>query len=176
MISDNYIPEKINEYNVYLDGSKMIGVASSHTLPEVNMQTSTVSGMGVNGEVDSPTLGQFESMEQEIQFNTLYSSAVDMLNPMNAINLTFRAAQQVYDKSTGGGYAFKSLRIVEMGRVKKFKPGKIEKAESMEATITLELTYLLVEVDGVVVMEIDKLNQVYNVNGVDMLADVRNMT
>ena len=132
MISDNYIPEKINEYNVYLDGVKMIGVASSHTLPEVNMQTSTVSGMGVNGEV--------------------------------------------YDKSTGGGYAFKSLRIVEMGRVKKFKPGKIEKAESMEATITLELTYLLVEVDGVVVMEIDKLNQVYNVNGVDMLADVRNMT
>ena len=54
MISDNYIPEKINEYNVYLDGVKMIGVASSHTLPEVNMQTSTVSGMGVNGEVDSP--------------------------------------------------------------------------------------------------------------------------
>ena len=99
-----------------------------------------------------------------------------MMNPLNAINLTFRAAQQVYDKSTGGGYAFKSLRIVEMGRVKKFKPGKIEKAESMEATITLELTYLLVEVDGVVVMEIDKLNQVYNVNGVDMLADVRNMT
>ena len=41
MISDNYIPEKINEYNVYLDGVKMIGVASSHTLPEVNMQTST---------------------------------------------------------------------------------------------------------------------------------------
>ena len=46
----------------------------------------------------------------------------------------------------------------------------------MEAAITLELTYLLVEVDGVVIMEIDKLNQVYNVNGVDMLADVRNMT
>ena len=31
------------------------------------MQTSTVSGMGVNGEIDSPTLGQFESMEQEVQ-------------------------------------------------------------------------------------------------------------
>ena len=60
MIGSNYIPEKINEYNVYLDGTKMIGVASSHTLPEVNMQTSTVSGMGVNGEIDSPTLGQFE--------------------------------------------------------------------------------------------------------------------
>ena len=170
MISDNYIPEKINEYNVYLDGVKMIGVASSHTLPEVNMQTSTVSGMGVNGEVDSPTLGQFESMEQEIQFNTLYSSAVDMLNPLNAINLTFRAAQQVYDKT--GGYAFKGLRIVERGRVKKFKPGKLKRAEGMEATITMELTYILVEVDGTVMLEIDKLNQKYVVNGQDMLAGI----
>ena len=170
MISDNYIPEKINEYNVYLDGVKMIGVASSHTLPEVNMQTSTVSGMGVNGEVDSPTLGQFESMEQEVQFNTLYSSAVDMLNPLNAVNLTFRAAQQVYDKT--GGYAFKGLRIVEQGRVKKFKPGKLKRAEGMEATVTLELTYILVEVDGTVMLEIDKLNQKYIVNGQDMLAGI----
>ena len=31
MISNNYIPEKINEYNAYLDGTKMIGVAASVT-------------------------------------------------------------------------------------------------------------------------------------------------
>ena len=176
MISNNYVPEKVNEYNVYLDGTKMIGIASAATLPEINMQSSTVSGVGVNGEIDSPTLGQFESIEQEIQFNTLYSTAVDMLNPLEAINLTFRAAQQVYDKGTGGGYIFKSLRIVEMGRVKKFNPGKIEKANAMDASITLEVTYILIEVDGVVILEVDKLNQVYNVNGKDMLADVRNMT
>lgn len=174
MISNNHIPEKINEYNVYLDGTKMIGIAAATTLPEINMKSSTVSGVGVNGEIDSPTLGQFEGMEQEIQFNTLYSTATEMLNPLTSVNLTFRAAQQVYDKD--GGYIFKSLRIVEKGRVKKVKLGKIEKAEGMEAAITLELTYILVEVDGTVVMEIDKLNQVYNVNGVDMLADVRDMT
>lgn len=173
MISNNYIPEKINEYNVYLDGTKMIGVAASSTLPEVNMKTSTVEGVGVGGELDSPTIGQFESMEQEVQFNTLYSSAIDMLNPLTVVNLTFRAAQQVYDKT--GGYSFKSLRIVEMGRVKKFNPGKIEKGEGMEATVTLELTYVMVEVDGTQLLEIDKLNGVYKVNGVDMLADVRNM-
>ena len=44
MISSNYIPEKTSEYNAYLDGSKMIGVAASVTLPEINMKTSTVSG------------------------------------------------------------------------------------------------------------------------------------
>ena len=68
MISNNYVPEKINDANCYLDGEKMIGVAASVTLPEINMKTSTIAGMGINGEIDSPTIGQFESMEQEIQF------------------------------------------------------------------------------------------------------------
>ena len=173
MISNNYVPEKINDANCYLDGEKMIGVAASLTLPEVNMMTSTTSGMGINGEINSPTIGQFESMEQEVKFNVLYSSAMAMLSPLKTVNLTFRAAQQVYDKT--GGYAFKGLRVVEMGRVKKFNPGKIEKAESMEATITIELTYLLVEVDGIKLIEIDKLNGVYIANDTDMLAEVRTL-
>ena len=169
-ISNNYIPEKINDLNTYLDGNKMIGVAASVTLPEVKMKTSTVSGAGINGEIDSPTIGQFESMEQEIDFNVLYSSAMDMLSPLSVVNLTLRAAQQVYDKT--GGYAFKGLRVVEMGRVKTFNPGKVEKGEGMEAKVTLELTYLLVENDGSPLLEVDKLNGVYKVNGVDMLAGI----
>ena len=173
MISSNYIPEKISEYNAYLDGSKMIGVAASVTLPEINMKTSTVSGVGVNGELDSPTIGQFESMEQEIQFNTLYSSAMDMLSPLSTVNLTLRAAQQVYDKT--GGYNFKGLRVVEIGRVKEFEPGKLEKSSTMEAKLKLELTYIKIENDGVTLVEVDKLNGVYIVNGEDALAEIRDL-
>lgn len=136
MISNNYIPEKINDANAYLDGTRMIGVAASVDLPEINMKTGTVEGFGIGGEVDSPTIGQWESFEQAVQFNTLYSSAVDMLSPMSVVNLTFRAAQQVYDKS--GGYDFKGLRVVEMARVKKFKPGKIEKSEGIFKSITFD--------------------------------------
>lgn len=170
MISDNYVPEKINEYNAYLDGEKMVGVVPDVDLPEIGMKASEVEGAGMLGVLDSPSIGQFESMEQEVKFNVLYSSAINMLNPLEAVNLTFRAAQQVYDKT--GGYAFKGLRIVEQGRVKKFKPGKLKRAEGMEATITMELTYILVEVDGTVMLEIDKLNQKYIVNGKDMLAGI----
>ena len=171
MISNNYVPEKINDYNVYLNGTKMIGVAASATLPQARMLNSNVEGVGIGGTIQSPVIGQFESMEQEIQFNCIYSSAADMLNPLSVVSLTFRAAQQVYDKT--GGYAFKGLRVVEMGRVKSFNPGRIQKGEGMEATVTMELTYLLVENDGAALLEIDKLNGVYKVNGKDMLAQVR---
>ena len=153
-----------------MDGEKMVGVVPDVDLPEIGMKASEVEGAGMLGVLDSPTIGQFESMEQEVKFNVLYSSAINMLNPLTAVNLTFRAAQQVYDKT--GGYAFKGLRIVEQGRVKKFKPGKLKRAEGMEATVTLELTYILVEVDGTVMLEIDKLNQKYIVNGQDMLAGI----
>ena len=170
MISSNYVPEKINEYNVYQDGNALIGVVPDMELPGVKMKTSTVVGAGMLGELDSPAIGQFESMVQEIKFNVLYSSAIDMLSPLSAVNLTFRASQQVYDKT--GGYAFKGLRIVERGRVKEFKPGKLVRAEGMEATVTLEVTYLLLEVDGVTMLEIDKLNPKYVVNNKDMLAGI----
>lgn len=173
MISNNYVPEKINDANIYLAGNKMIGVTAELELPEVKQKSGTVDGMGISGEIDSPTIGQFESMEQTINFNTLYSSARDMLSPLKTVELTIRAAQQVYDKE--GGYTFKSLRVVERGRVKNFKPGKVKKAETMDASVTIELTYLLIEVDGVVMIEIDKLNGVYIVDGVDMLAEVRGM-
>lgn len=172
-ITNNYVPEKINRFNTYLNGSLMIGVGSSLEIPEIAQESSDVKGIGISGTLDSPTIGQFESMEQEIQFNTLYSSAVDMLSPGDATDLTFRAAQQVYDKN--GGYVFKGLRVVERGRVKKFKPGKIENGEGMEATVTLELTYIMIEVDGEQLIEIDKLNGVYKRRGVDMLANIRSL-
>ena len=47
--------------------------------------------------------------------------------------------------------------------------------ESGEATVTLELTYLMIEVDGQQLLEVDKLNGIYKVNGTDMLAGVNSL-
>ena len=174
MISNNYIPEKVNNYNVYQDGNKMIGLAAEVELPSIKMKTSTIEGVGVGGEIDSPTIGQFESLEAKLKFNTLYSSATDLMNPLNTVNLTLRAAQQVYDKT--GGYAFKGLRIVMGGRVKEVNPGTVKKGNAMDAETTLELTYYMIEVDGEQVVEVDKLNGVYKVNGSDMLAGIAALT
>lgn len=174
MISSNYVPEKINEFNAYLGGNKMIGVTGEVTLPTVTPMTGTTEGAGLGGEIDSPTVGQFESMEQETPFILLYSSFMDMLSPLKTVDLTFRGAQQVLDKT--GGYAFKGLRVVERGRVKEINLGKIKKGEGMEASIKLELTYLLVEVDGVKLLEVDKLNNVYITNGEDNLAGIHELT
>ena len=46
----------------------------------------------------------------------------------------------------------------------------------MEASVTIELTYILIEVDGETMVEIDKINPKYIVNGVDMLAGISELT
>ena len=45
----------------------------------------------------------------------------------------------------------------------------------MEAAVTIELTYIMIEVDGEQLIEIDKLNGVYKRRGVDMLANIRSL-
>ena len=173
-VDSSMIPAKINNFNAYLNGNKMIGVTGEVTLPTPKMKTITLDGAGLGGDIDDPTIGQWESMEQEMPLNLIHSSFASMLSPMEALNLTLRAAQQGIDNATGS-YKFHALRVVEKGRVKQFNPGKIKKGESMECSVTLELTYLMIEDDGVKLLEIDKLNEVYIVNDVDLLAEIRAM-
>ena len=45
----------------------------------------------------------------------------------------------------------------------------------MDTAITLTIFYILIEVDGKTVVELDKLNEVYKVNGVDVLAKIKEM-
>ena len=156
-LDTNLTPEIVNSFNVYIDGVKAIGTAPEITLPQITSETIDVSGSGILGKISAPNIGQFESIEQEISFNLVYSSFVNVLSPKRQVNLTFRVAQQAVDKSLG---------------VKEFTPGKIKAGEGMEAKVKLELTYLMIENDGEEIIAIDKLNGIYRVQGEDMLADV----
>lgn len=56
------VPEKLINFKVYKDKTDFIGLADV-TLPTLESMTETVSGAGIAGEVDSPTLGHYGSME-----------------------------------------------------------------------------------------------------------------
>lgn len=165
------IPEKINDFNVYDDGDRLIGLSDEVSLPEINELTSEMSGPGLLGPVESPTLGKFESMEMEIPFVTLYHSAFKLMRTFTSTKLTLRGAVQVSDGE--GNVAMKGMRVVVRGRKKGFTPGKFKQGEGTGSSVKLSLTYLMIELDGKQRLEIDKLNSIYRVDGVDMLAAIR---
>ena len=167
------IPETINAFKVYNAGSDLIGLSDEVTLPTITEITSTIAGPGILGEIESPTHGKFQSMEQEIPFRTLYQGAIGLLASLASANLTLRGATQVV--TSEGDVSFESIRIVFRGRKKEFTVGKAKQGDGTGSSVKIELTYLLIEIGGVKCLEIDKLNEVYKVNGVDQLAIIKAM-
>ena len=167
----NTIPTKINRYNVYNQADRLLGMGDELTLPDFEASKETVSGAGILGEIDDPTVGYFANQEMEIPFRVLDQEAVDMLDMTSAVQLTVRGAQQTTD--SGGNIKFRQMRVVVRGRSAKFSPGKVKAGSPMDTKITLTVLYILIELEGKPILELDKLNEVYKINGTDVLAKVK---
>lgn len=168
-----YIPEVISNFNVY-DGNskKVIGVSAEVTLPEFATASATISGAGMLGEIDVPVPGQFGSMEQEIPFNNLYQSLYKLYKVNSPVSLALRGSMQVAD-SSNGSIKQAAVKVTEKGYAKKITGGKLKAGESMGSALTMELTYIHIEIDGKSMIKLDKLNNVFEIEGKDQLAAIK---
>lgn len=167
------IPEVISNFNVYGgDNSKLIGVSGEVTLPDLSAVTATVSGAGLLGDMDVPVPGQIGSIEQAIPFNVLTVNVFKQFKLNKIATVMLRGDIQTIDSATGA-YKHVALKTTFKGYVKSISPGKVKAADTMGASVTLELTYVHIEIDGQTVIKIDKLNEVFIVDGEDLLADIR---
>lgn len=166
------IPEVIHSYNVYKGGNQLIGMTGEVTLPNFEAMTTMVSGAGILGEYEDVIIGTFGSMEQVIPFRVLDDDIFTLMNPLEVLDLTLRASVQITDPGTGGTDT-KGMRVVIRGKQKSFTPGKAQNGSQMDASVTVEVVYIMIEIGGTKKIELDKLNFVYKVNGVDLLGKVR---
>ena len=169
----NTIPTKINRYNVYNKGNRLLGVGEEMTLPDFEPSSETVTGAGILGEIDDPTVGYFSNQELEIPFRLLDKETADMMDMTKAVQLEIRGAQQT--TNTEGDIEFRPMRVVVRGRGGKLTTGKVKAGSPMDTKATMTVLYILIELDGKTVLELDKLNEVYKVNGVDVLAKIKEM-
>ena len=97
----------------------------------------------------------------------------DMMDMTKAVQLTLRAAQQTL--TVEGNTEFRSMRVVVRGKSATLALGSVKSGSAMESSVTLNLSYILVEVGGESLIELDKLNPTFKVRGVDILQKVREM-
>lgn len=166
------IPEVINNFNAYNTGNVLVGVTGSVALPPFNAITEEIGGAGILGTYETGIPGFYSSLSQDVPFRILDTDIFSIMNPNDPVDLTFRASEQHTVKSTGS-LDYKQMRIVERGRLKNFNPGTLELGKQMNAVVTLELLYILIEIDNATRLEYDKLNTVFTINGKDILEKVR---
>lgn len=163
-----------NRYNVYKNGRQLIGVAAEVTLPEITNLTDTMEGAGTGGNMDVPVIGMIEEMEMEIPFLSLCEDLFSIMDPTETVDLTLNGALQGADSGTGA-IQYQDISIAVRGATKKFSPGTLKAGAKMGSSITLGLSYYKIVLNGKTMIEIDRFNDVYVVNGKDVLREVRNM-
>lgn len=169
------IPEVIHDFNLYLSGNKLAGETGEVALPDFEAITATISGAGILGEYEAPVPGHYSSMEQEIPFRCINEDYFKMVDTSAAVELTLRGAIQ-YNVQSTQSIDYMGMRVVFRGKAKKFAIGTVKQRGTMDSAITLELTYILIEMDGKPRIELDKINGVWKKDGVDMLAKVKQLT
>lgn len=167
------IPTKLNKYNVYRDGTRFLGMGDEMNLPSFEASAETVSGAGILGEFSDPTVGYFTDQEIEIPFRVMDGEALDMMDMTKSVHLEIRGAYQTTNSE--GEIEFHAIRVVVRGRVSKFEPGKLKAGQPMETKITMSILYILIELAGKPALELDKINEVYRINGNDILEVIKEM-
>lgn len=166
----NIVRDKLINFEVFKEGNRKLGMGDI-TLPSLEYKTATLSGAGIGGDIEMPTPGQTASMELEINWRTLNEDVTKLL-AVKAHDLEIRGSNQQYDAGTGE-IKSQPVRINVRTVPKKSDLGSFKPAEHTDSKSTLEIIYLKVEIGGERVIEIDKLNYIHYVDGVDYLASVR---
>jgi len=164
------IPQQLTGLRCYEDGEVLLGVVSA-TLPDPEPMTETISGAGIAGEIETPVAGHYKSMAVSITFRTVTASLA-RLAKTGQRHLELRGSIQVQDGGSGD-LVHEKLRVVVKGPAKKTGLGKLETGKPMDAEYTFECEYLLVELGGEKLLEIDKYNYIHIVDGEDQLKQVR---
>lgn len=163
------LPRILKMMNVFGDGESWLGEVNSITLPTLGRQMEEFRGSyGRPVEIDlGGTLLELEYKTAGIK-PELAAKMGQTLMDGNAVR--FVGAYQADD--TG---LWTSVEIYVRGRIKELNRGDAKVGEAGEESTKMTLVYYREVINNVTVTEIDVLNHVELVDGVDRLAEARNI-
>lgn len=162
--------EAMIDFRVFEDDTAFLGVTEA-TLPDLTFLTTEMTGAGIAGKVETPILGHLEAMTLALNFRTLEKGAISLVEPRRH-SIDLRVAQQENDTSSG---AIKPNDVKHKFVIvpKKLAGGKVAPASTADASGEYAVHYWSTYMNGKKTLEIDPLNYICYVNGVDYLKDVR---
>lgn len=162
------LPRKLKNLNLFGDGESFIGQVTEVKLPTLTRKMEAYRGGGMSGEVDHDH-GQ-EKIELESKFGGFMLPILRQygVTRHDGVQLRFAGAYQRDD--TG---AVDAVEVVVRGRHTEIDAGTAKAGDDTEFSVKTSCSYYKLSVNGVTEIEIDLVNMVEIVNGVDRLADQR---
>jgi uncharacterized protein len=164
------LPRTLKNMNLFVNGISYIGLVQAFTAPKLTRKTEAyrAGGMAAAAHID---LGlEDDALKCEWMIGG-YPEAVlrqQAAIKVDAVLLRFAGAYQ--NDQTG---SYDAVEIILRGRHKEIDRGESKVAEKSETKISTECVYYKESVNGVILTEIDVLNMIHIVDGVDLLSEQR---
>lgn len=164
------VDQLITNFAVYEDAVDYYGLAEME-FPEITMMVEEIKGAGIAGNIEAVVIGHLEAMTVTFNFNTVTDASIKLLEP-RIHNIDCRVAQQKHDTRTGKT-SQEAVKHVMRTMPKKLAPGKAAVASPAEASGEHAVYYYAIFKNGTKVTELDPMNFICMINGVDYLQEVR---
>ncbi|MGN2381284.1 phage major tail tube protein [Pseudomonas juntendi] len=164
------LPRKLKNMNTFHDGTSYMGITKSMTLPVLARKMEAYRGGGMNGPVKADLGFSDDGLQTEWKIGGIDDQVIKQFGTTSASGLMIRFAGS-YQRDDSSQVS--AVEVVVRGRHETIDMGEATPGEDTEHTITTTCSYYKLTMDGVVLVEIDLLNFIENVNGVDMLAAQR---
>lgn len=163
------LPSKLKMMNLFLAGYGFGGEAKTVKLPSLKFMTEKFSGGGMAGAVNWRT-GQVDDLKLEYTIGGMSVQALKASGEteIDGVQLRFGGAYQRPD--TG---AVQSVEVVVHGQQNEIDMGDAEIGKDTDHKYVVDCVYYQLTIDGAELIEIDILNGVLKINGVDQLAPLR---
>lgn len=162
--------DQIRNANVYIDGTSYMGKAREVQLPEIKQKMNENKALGMFGTKKLPA--GLEALESRIKWASWLPEVMKKAaNPYKPVDIMVRGNYETYSSA---GIATEQPAICYMKATFQNIPlGTIQQNENVEVETQLAVDYLKLVVNGVELFEVDIDNNIYIVDGVDLLRQFR---
>ena len=165
---------KVINYNIYAkiaDQRKQIANTTNAQLPSIENLSETIKGAGIMGEIDWPTLAAPGAMTFTFNARVSGEDQISIAAP-KLQEIEVRFAVEKYD-TNGVAVGVEAHKAVLKCLPKKCDPGKLEPGSPQDVSNEYSVIYYKHTIDGTTMLEVDSLNYIYIVHGVDYAKDIR---
>ena len=161
------LPRKLKAMALFVDGQHYAGECTEVTPPTLERETEDYRAGGMNGPVKLDMGGSELTMTLKMAGHVA-AMVAQFGGSLSGTQLRLVQAVQADDAE-----AVQGVELVARGRMTKFAPGTAKVGDLTEHEYEFALTYIKWVDNGTTQVEVDYVNMIENVGGVDRMAQTR---
>ena len=165
------LPRKLKHLNLFNDGNNWQGIVESLTLPKFTRKYEKYRGGGMPGAVDVDLGLDDSALDTEFSIGGTELLLFKQMGKATVDGIQLRFTGSIQRDDTG---EVQAVELVVRGRHKEVDSGEWKTGESNTTKVTSTNSYAKLTINGEVLYEVDLINMVEIVDGMDLMEAHRN--